>query len=246
MNSGPLALDIDAANAELARLPALDRIRWAEQTFGDKASLLASMQKTSSVLIHMLAQQELENEVLFVDTGLHFHETLQLRDEMIRRYGSKIVTLYPEATPEQQQAKYELKLYNYIDGQPDCCRMRKEEPFINHVRSQGHKAVILGIRKGEGGNRANLRPLEPDPRFGGYVLHPLLEWDEQDVDQYVIEHDVPVHALHAQSYPSIGCEVCTTPTLPGEDARAGRWRHLRDGDDGPQYCGLNFSDGGGI
>ena len=62
----------------------------------------------------------------------------------------------------------------------------------------------------------------------------------------VTQHDVQVHPLHAQSYPSIGCAVCTTPVTQGEDQRAGRWRHLRNGGDGPQYCGLNFSDGGGI
>ena len=119
MNSGPQVLNLDEANAELVRLPAQERIRWAVAKFGKKASLLASMQKTSSVLIHMFAQEHLTNEVLFADTGFHFHETLATRDELIRCYGTNVVTLYPAMTPAQQEAKYELKLYNYIDGQPD-------------------------------------------------------------------------------------------------------------------------------
>jgi len=239
-------IDIDEANAELIRLPAQDQLRWAVQKFGDNASLLASMQKTSSVLVHMFAQEHFSNEILFVDTGLHFHETLRTRDELIKRYDVNVITLYPDMTPSQQESKHELKLYNYIDGQPDCCRMRKEEPFLDHVRTHAHKLVVLGLRKSEGGNRAHLMPLAPDRRYGGFVLHPLLEWEEQDVDQYIARHDVPVHPLHAESFPSIGCQVCTTPIQHGEDERAGRWRHLREGDDGPQYCGLNFSDGGGI
>jgi phosphoadenosine phosphosulfate reductase len=246
MNSGPHTIDIDEANAELARLPAPARIRWAANLFGTKMSLLASMQKTSSVLIHMFADAGLDNEVLFVDTGFHFHETLNTRDELIRRYQTNLVTLYPDLTPAQQEAKYDLKLYNYVDGQPDCCRMRKEEPFLDHVRNQGQKLVILGLRKSEGGNRSDLAPIAPDPRYGGFVLHPLLEWDEQDVDQYIDKHAIPVNPLHAEQYPSIGCQVCTTPVTLGEEPRAGRWRHLREGEDGPQYCGLNFSDGGGI
>lgn len=246
MNSGPAPLNVEEANAKLARMPAQERIRWATREFGDSMSLLASMQKTSSVLCHMFALDKLANEVLFVDTGFHFHETLETRDELIRRYGINVVTLYPQLTPAQQEAEYELKLYNYVDGQPDCCRMRKEEPFLNHLRQRSHKLVVNGLRKGEGGNRGQLKPLEPDPRYNGFVLHPLLEWEEEDVDEYVTQHDVPVNPLHAASYPSIGCQVCTTPITPGEDERAGRWRHLREGEDGPQYCGLNFSDGGGI
>ena len=65
---------------------------------------------------------------------------------------------------------------------------------------------------------------------------------------YLETHDLKIHPLHAKNYPSIGCAPCTTPVCPGEDARAGRWRHLRKKSEGsgPDYCGINFTDGGGI
>ena len=105
---------------------------------------------------------------------------------------------------------------------------------------------MVGLRSAEGGARGNLQLLAPDPRYSGYVLHPLLDWSAADLDDYIQAHDLPVNALHTQGYPSIGCSVCTTPVAPGEDERAGRWRHLRGDGVQPRYCGLNFSDGGGI
>lgn len=239
--------DIDAANVAVEALSAEERIAWAVSVFGDQLAMLASMQKASSVLLHMFHQQQLKNEILFADTGFHFHETLQLRDEFMRRFHLNVVTLYPAATPAQQEAENGLKLYEFRDGQPECCRLRKEVPFVEHAKASGHKMIISGLKRSEGGKRGDLPVISADPRIEGYTIRPLLDWDEADLDNYIAQHELPLHALYAQSYPSIGCQVCTTPVTPGEDARAGRWRHLRDGEnDGPLYCGINFSDGGGI
>ena len=69
----------------------------------------------------------------------------------------------------------------------------------------------------------------------------------QQLEDYLLVHDVPVHRLHSRGYPSVGCQCCTTAVQPGENPRAGRWRHLREaGDDGPVYCNILFTDGGGI
>lgn len=239
-------LDLDAINQDLETRTAAERIRWAVDVFGDRAALLSSMQKTSSVLMHLFATQGLKNEVIFGDTGFHFHETLQTRDRFVREFGLQIVTVYPRLTPEQQEAKYGRKLHLSVEGQPICCHQRKEEPFLDYVRQRGHRLVMVGTRRGEGGRRAGLRVVARDPRIGGYSLHPIVDWTSEKVAEYLRQHQVPVHPLHAASYPSIGCECCTTPVAPGEDPRAGRWRHLRTESDQPAYCGLNFTDGSGI
>lgn len=241
------SLGVDESNAKLRPLDAAGRVRWAVETFGENAVLLSSMQKTSSVIVHFFYELGLKNEVLFVDTGYHFHETLWIRDEFMRRYRINMVTLYPELTPAQQEEKYQAKLFNFVDGQPQCCAMRKEEPFINYVKGQGRRLVMTGLMKSEGGKRGKLEPLMKDPRINGFTLQPIFDWDDAQVEDYLKQHDVPVHPLHAKSFPSIGCQVCTTPVKPGEDARAGRWRHLRgEGEEGPRYCGINFTDGSGI
>ncbi|MDN3513064.1 MAG: phosphoadenylyl-sulfate reductase [Candidatus Brocadia sp.] len=240
-------IDLLDVNKLLQGLTAMERIGWAVETFGHDAVLLSSMQSSASVLMHSFYRMELDNEVIFVDTGYHFQETLQLRDEFMRRYKLNMVTLYPELTPEQQEKKFEGKLYLSVDGQKECCRLRKTVPFINHMMQYGRKLAMVGLRRSEGGRRAKLSPLIQDPRTKGYTLHPLFDWTDEQIQAYLQKYDVPVHPLHRQNYPSIGCECCTTPVGPGEDPRAGRWRHLAALDDGePKYCKINFSDGLGI
>jgi phosphoadenosine phosphosulfate reductase len=241
-------IDTDAANAALEPLGALERIRWTVDALGDDVVLLSSMQKTAIVLMHMFHRLGLSNEVLFVDTGYHFFETLKMRDEYMRRYKLNLVTLYPTSTIEEQEQLHGAKLFATIDGQPECCRMRKEAPLLAHLETKRSPALVNGLRRAEGGKRRNIRPFGADRRTGGYQLSPLFDWTSDDVAAYIAEHDLLVHPLHAKGYPSIGCYPCTTPVEPGEEERAGRWRHLRvlNGDAAPQYCNINFSDGGGI
>jgi phosphoadenosine phosphosulfate reductase len=239
-------VNLEAANAELAEASATERLQWGERHFGPQMVLLGSMQKTSCVLTHILASVNAEREVVFVDTGFHFRETLQLRDRLIRRYKVDVMTLYPKETPEQQEQRFGRKLHLFDDGQPECCRLRKEEPFLDYVRETGKKLIVNGVRRGEGGRRKQLKFVMPDPRIDGYVLHPLLDWTDDALTEFIKTNEVPVHSLHDQNYPSIGCQCCTTPVAPGEDPRAGRWRHLRKEGEQPAYCGINFTDGGGI
>jgi phosphoadenosine phosphosulfate reductase len=241
------SLKITEANQVLGRTDALARTAYGIEKFGQGAVLLSSMQKTASVLMHIFYSLGAENDILFVDTGFHFHETLSLRDEFMRKYKLNIMTLYPDMTPEQQEAEHSCKLYQTKSGQPICCDLRKAQPFINYMAKQNKKLAFGGLRWSEGKARGNLDFLSIDPRFGGYRLNPILDWTDEMVDKYLQEHNIPTHPLHFKGYPSIGCQSCTTPIQPGEDERAGRWRHLHeDGLGGPAYCELNFSDGSGI
>jgi phosphoadenosine phosphosulfate reductase len=244
----PVRIDHAAANTTLEPLSALDRIRWAVDTLPGEVVLLSSMQKTAVVLMHLFHRLGLSNEVLFVDTGYHFFETLKMRDEYMRRYRLNLVTLYPASTIEEQERLHGGKLFATIAGQPVCCQMRKEAPLLAHLATKRAPVLVNGLRRAEGGKRGNIQPLGLDPRTGGYQLSPIFDWTGGDVAAYIAEHDLLVHPLHAANYPSIGCYPCTTPVQPGEDARAGRWRHLRvlDADAAPEYCRINFSDGGGI
>jgi phosphoadenosine phosphosulfate reductase len=241
-------IDSAAANAVLEPLGARERILWAVDALGDSVVLLSSMQKTAVVLMHMFHELGLPNEVLFVDTGYHFFETLKLRDEVMRRYRLNLVTLYPASTIEEQEKLHGGKLFATIAGQPECCRMRKEAPLLAHLETKRTPALVNGLRRVDGGKRRNLKPFAEDRRTGGYQLSPIFDWTTDDVRAYIARHDLPIHPLHDAGYPSIGCYPCTTPVQPGEDERAGRWRHLRvlNAEAAPAYCNINFTDGGGI
>jgi phosphoadenosine phosphosulfate reductase len=243
-----LRIDCAAAHAALRGATAEARLRWGAEVFGERMVLLASMQKTAVVLMHMWKQLALPNEILFIDTGYHFFETLRLRDACMRQWQLNLVTIYPSLTIEEQERRHDGKLFLSNLGQPLCCRLRKEAPLLEHLRGRERPVVAGGLRQGEGGKRAELRILTPDLRTGGYQFSPIFDWTDADVEAYTAEHELPVHPLYQQGYASIGCYPCTTPIAPGEDARAGRWRHLRcpESGEGARYCGVNFSDGDGI
>jgi phosphoadenosine phosphosulfate reductase len=208
------------------------------------------MQKTSCVLMHMVSRLAPATEVIFVDTGVHFPETLALRDEMTRRYELNMKTYAASRTFEEQASDYGYFLH-LEDDQPDrpgyrkCCELRKEEPYLAAVRGR-FQAVVGGLMASEGGARAGVKIVSADPRFEGWKVYPLANWTEAQVEDYIHEHDLPVHALYVRGYTSIGCHTCTTPTGPEEHPRAGRWRHIREksGSDQPLYCGINFGEGG--
>lgn len=241
-------IDCSQANPLLQALGARERILWARDIFADDLVLLSSMQRSAVVLMHMFHDLGLPNEILFLDTGYHFFETLRMRDDYLRRYRLNVVTLYPEITTEAQEAQHGKKLFTCVDGQPECCRLRKEAPLLAYLKTKRTPIIVNGLRRQEGGRRAQLPVLSPDPRTGGFQLSPLCDWTDEQIQGYVTEHALALHPLHEQGYPSIGCYPCTTPVRPGEDPRAGRWRHLRptDTEAGPQYCNVNFTDGGGI
>jgi len=236
--------DIDVVNRELTGKSAQEIILWAHRQFGDKMGMLSSMQRTASAITHILYSLGLtDTEIMFIDTQYHFQETLELRDELIRKYGVNIKTYYPETTPEEQFYEYGKELYLRDGDYQICCRLRKEQPYLK--ASERFDALLSGLMRSEGGARKNVQPVLYDSRNHVYKIHPILEWTMDEVDAYNREHQVPVHSLHHQGYTSIGCWTCTTPIREGEDERAGRWRHVRDSNPSAGqklYCGINLVD----
>lgn len=243
-------LDLEEVNRELADKSPDEILRWAVDMFGSRLALQSSMQKTAGVLMHMITQISPETEIIFVDTGVHFPETLATRDEFISRFGANIKTYAPAKTMDEQQTEYGRHLYLSKDaegapGYETCCRLRKEVPFVNAVLGR-FDAVAGGLMRAEGGARKDIPIVSYDPRIEAYKVYPLAMWTPEQVNEYTQKHNLPVHALYAQGFASIGCSTCTTPVKPGEDNRAGRWRHIREAAPEPMksplYCGINFSD----
>lgn len=241
-------IDYLKAQARLEPLSAKERLLWAVETYSDNVVLLSSMQRTGVVLMHMFHTLGMTNEILFVDTGYHFFETLRMRDLLMRQWRLNVVTLYPELTIEEQETRFGKKLFTCTDGQPECCRLRKEAPLLKHLATKQSPVLVNGLRREEGGSRAKINAFTPDLRTGGYQLSPIYDWTAVDIQTYIDNHNIPIHPLYDRAFSSIGCYPCTTPIRPGESSRAGRWRHLRqpEVEESPQYCGINFSDGSGI
>jgi phosphoadenosine phosphosulfate reductase len=202
---------VDASAAEI--------MRRAAERFPGRIVLTCSWQRTSSVLVHLIASEGLDVRIVEVDTGLLFPETHEVRDRLIERLGITVESLRPGRTVAEQAIDQGSELW--LRDPDACCGLRKVEPLERALASAD--AWVSGLRRASGGERSNVRPFSFDEKRELIKVAPLWQWTAEDVDAYCTEHDLPVHALHAQGYPSIGCIPCTRPVAAGEDERAGRW-----------------------
>jgi phosphoadenosine phosphosulfate reductase len=217
------AAELDGADAETL-------LRWTDEHFAGTYVVASNMQ--DAVLVEMAAKVRPGVDVLFLDTGYHFAETIGTRDAVEAVYGVNIVNVRPELSVAEQD---ELHGKDLFARQPnECCRMRKVEPLSKALR--GYSAWVTGIRRVEAPTRANAPLISFDEAFGLVKINPLAAWSDEDVQNYMTTHGILVNPLVDEGYPSIGCAPCTAKPEPGADPRSGRWQGLAKTE-----CGLHAS-----
>jgi phosphoadenosine phosphosulfate reductase len=177
-------------------------------------------------------------EPFMLDTGRHFPETIDLLARNEARFARRIRVYAPEARAvEDLVARDGVAGFRLsVEARKACCHVRKVEPLKRALH--GADAWITGLRRGQSAGRGDVHFAEWDAAFGLLKFNPIADWSLVQVEAYLREHDVPVNALHAQGFPSIGCQPCTRAIRPGEDVRAGRW--WWENEDGKE-CGLHKS-----
>jgi phosphoadenosine phosphosulfate reductase len=231
--------DLAALNDRFRGRAPVEILRFARRAFGERAAILCSMQRACTALCHMADEAGLAFDVIFVDTGVLHPETLATRDALAAAHPRlRVLTLHPEQTMEEQTTA-EGVLYLSREGQERCCDLRKKSPLY---ALQGRYDALIGtLRRHEGGARAKVEPFGLDAAMAGLRVHPFADLTPGALDAYIAEHpSIVLNPLHALGFPSIGCYPCTTPVLPDEPERAGRWRHLAS----VSYCGINPVDRG--
>lgn len=204
-------------------------LRWAVDTFGDGFCITASM--ADAVLIDIASHVAEDINIVFLDTGYHFTETLETRDRVAKRYPVRLHTILPRQTVAEQDATFGARLH---DRDPDaCCSLRKVEPLARALGE--YQAWASGIRRDETESRRNVGVVEWDRKRSMVKVNPLACWTQQQVDEYIVANDVEVNPLVYDGFPSIGCAPCTRRVLPGEDPRSGRWAGARKTE-----CGLHL------
>jgi phosphoadenosine phosphosulfate reductase len=215
------AHDLDGASAH-------EILQWAAQTFGDRFCVLSSM--GDAVVASLAAKARPGIDVVFLDTGYHFAETIGTRDAVAQAYQVKLISITPLRTVAEQDAEFGAKLH---DRDPDqCCAMRKVEPLERGLKP--YTAWINGMRREESPTRANIRVVDYDAKRDKIKISPIAAWTQDEVDAYIADNSVLINPLFFDGYTSIGCEPCTRRALPGEDPRAGRWAGLAKTE-----CGLH-------
>ncbi|MEX2982421.1 phosphoadenylyl-sulfate reductase [Streptomyces sp. C36] len=218
----------ERAGRELEDAPALDILRWAADTFGERLCVTSSME--DAVVAHLAARAFPGVDVVFLDTGYHFPETLGTRDAVEAVMDVRVVTITPRHSVAEQDAAYGPKLH---DRDPDrCCALRKVEPLTRGLA--GYDAWATGLRRDESPTRAGTPVVGWDARRGKVKVAPIARWTQDDVDAYVAEHGVLTNPLLMDGYASVGCAPCTRRVREGEDVRAGRWSGR-----GKTECGLH-------
>jgi phosphoadenosine phosphosulfate reductase len=219
-----LQIDMDteelaARAAEFETVPAGKVLGWAVERFGRNLGVACSFQ--DCVIIDLAVQADPDIEVIFLDTGFHFPETLAYVEQVRRRYdlNLRVVTPGPEADA-------------WPCGTDRCCELRKVEPLERAL--EGRDAWVTGLKRCDTPLRSDAPIVSWDPLRNLVKVNPLATWSDDDVAYYVADHHLPSHPLASEGYLSIGCAPTTRPVVPGEDPRAGRWAGT-----GKTECGLH-------
>jgi len=214
--------------AELELAPAEDIIEWAAATFADRFCITSSM--GDAVLAHLAAKVVPGIDVVFLDTGYHFVETLGTRDAVEATMDVNLITITPRQSVAEQDATEGKDLFR---TDPDrCCFLRKVQPLQESLA--GYDAWATGLRRAETHHRIIAPVIGWDAKKQKVKVSPIARWSDEQVERYVAENGVLVNPLVYDGYPSIGCLPCTRRVAPGEDARSGRWAGT-----GKTECGIH-------
>jgi phosphoadenosine phosphosulfate reductase len=212
--------EMDVRSAAFETAPAGLVVAWAIDRFGPRMAMAASFQ--DAVLIDIAVAVDPTIEVVFLDTGSHFAETLEYVETIRSRYDLNLTVTTPVEGADQWPC-----------GSAQCCEFRKVHPLKQALA--GKDAWMTGVKRVDAPTRREAPIVAYDESWGMVKVNPLATWTEEDVAGYAQDHDLPQHPLVAKGYLSIGCAPTTRPVSIGEDPRAGRWS-----DSDKVECGLHL------
>jgi phosphoadenosine phosphosulfate reductase len=208
------------AAKDLADAPARDVIAWAVDAFGERVCVTSSM--TDAVIVHLTASVKPGMDVIFLDTGYHFPETIGTRDAVGAIYPVNLINVTPTRTVPEQGADLGPRLYG---RNPDLgCYLRKVVPLERAL--DPYDVWVTGVRREETSTRSDTHVVEWDAQRAVIKVNPIASWTQEQVEAYIAGNGVLVNPLVDEGYPSIGCAPCTMRVQPGADPRSGRWAGL--------------------
>jgi phosphoadenosine phosphosulfate reductase len=218
----------DRANRDLEGASALEILTWAHREFGSKLVIASSMADT--VMIHLAEQVAAGIDVIFLDTGYHFIETIGTRDAVKLVHNVNVINVTPEQTVAEQDATWGKDLFARDPDQ--CCALRKVAPLGKALVP--YAAWATGMRRADSPARANTPLVAWDPARKLIRIAPIAAWTDEDVARYIEINSLMINPLLEDGYTSIGCEPCTSRAAK-EDPRAGRWAGFAKTE-----CGINL------
>jgi phosphoadenosine phosphosulfate reductase len=180
-----------------------------------------SFQAEDVIVLHLLRKRVPEVPVLFLETGYHFEDTYQFRDQLAREWHLNLINILPKQTVAAQESSLGIL---YRDDPTRCCKLRKVDPLIEAL--QPFETWFTGLRRKQSVTRKNLRKVEQHALPSGKMLtkvNPLADWTWGQVWEYTAKENLPYLPQYDRGYPSIGCEPCTALPDDPDNPRSGRW-----------------------
>jgi phosphoadenosine phosphosulfate reductase len=221
-------------NRWLAQRSAEERIEWALVNTAGNHALSSSFGAQAAVSLHLVTQRKPDIPVILVDTGYLFPETYRFADALQARLGLDLRVYRPTVSRAWMEARHGRLWEQGLVGIERYNNLRKVEPMRRALKELEVRTWIAGLRRGQSGSRAGIEFLEL--RDGRWKLHPIADWTDRDVWDYLQRHDLPYHPLWDQGYVSIGDVHTTRPLSEGMRAEDTRFFGLK------RECGLHFDD----
>jgi len=229
--------DVAALDRRLGAIDRLeDRLREITRAVPGRVAFSTSLGLEDQAILNAIAASDSGIDVLTLDTGRHFPETLETIDASERRYGLNIRVVAPDAG-EVEALVARDGIYGFrlaVENRLSCCEVRKVRPLKRAL--VGAQGWITGLRRSQSTERTQTPFAAWDTEHGLLKVNPIADWSLEQLEAYIAANNVPINPLHAKGFPSIGCQPCTRAIKLGEDLRAGRW--WWENEDGKE-CGLH-------
>jgi phosphoadenosine phosphosulfate reductase len=225
-----------ALNRWLAHQDAEERVAWGLRTLSGEHALSSSFGAQSAVALHLVTRQRADIPVILVDTGYLFPETYRFTDELTARLGLNLKVYRPELGPAWTEARHGQLWTQGIEGLDRYNFLHKVEPMQRALGELRVRTWIAGLRRSQSTSRAAIDFLEL--KEGRWKLHPLADWSDRDIYEYLQRHDLPYHPLWDEGYVSIGDTHTTRRWEPGMREEDTRFFGLK------RECGLHYDEPG--
>lgn len=237
--AAPENLDLPTLNQLFEVKSPADIVKWSAAQFGPDLLMTSSFGAESALLIHMAVREMPDIRIVMVDTGYLFPETHAFMESLRRRFNLNVWTYRTRNDPIAWLHQAGEENPTWRKDEAACCAANKNEPMERAMRELRPRGWLRGIRRDQTEVRKRAHFIEWSARYNCYAISPLLNWGSREIYGYMKQHDLPYHPLYEKGYASIGCNPlsCTSPIMPGQDPRSGRWAKS-----GKVECGINVEN----
>lgn len=194
--------DVAEAARFLEEASAEERVAWSLQHFSGRIGMSSSFGAQSAVLLHLATQQQSDIPVILVDTGYLFAETYKFIDELTERLSLNLHIYRSDLSPAWQEARWGQLWEQGVTGIERYNLLNKVEPMDRAVTELGLDLTLNGIRRQQSSTREQIPVLASQK--GKLKVHPIIDWTDREIGQYLTKHDLPYHPLWNEGYTSIG------------------------------------------